>query len=74
MKVDEPVQHESEYRVTTVPPAIVPLMVNGVQARRVEGAMIGVAHAPFRVTENTVRPRGSHRLPILCWLCNTHHV
>jgi len=73
MKVDEPVQADPEYRMTTVPPAVVPLMVNGVPAFGVDGVMVGVAHAPFRATENTVKLRRSNRSPIRRLLRNTHH-
>jgi len=74
MKVDEPSsQTDPEYRTTTVPPLLVPLMVNGVPAVGVDGEMIGVAHAPFRVTENTVKLRRNNRDPIIRLLRNTHH-
>jgi hypothetical protein len=73
MKVDEPVQTDPEYRMTTVPPAVVPLMVNGVPAWGVDGVTIGVAHAPLRLTENTAKPRRSNRGPIMRLLRNTHH-
>jgi hypothetical protein len=72
MKVDEPVQADPEYRMTTVPPPVVPLMVNGVPAVGADGVMIGVAHAPLRVTENTAKLRRSNRGPTICLLRNTH--
>jgi hypothetical protein len=73
MKADEPVQANPKYRVTTVPPAVVPLIVNGVPAFGLDGVTVGVAHAPFRVTENTVKLRRSDRDPIICLPGNTHH-
>ena len=71
--MDEPVQADPEYRMTTVPPEVVPLMVNAVPAVGVDGVMIGVAHAPLRVTENTAKPRRTNRGPTMCLLRNTHH-
>ena len=74
MKVDEPSSHTDPiYRTTTVPPLVVPLMVNGVPAVGVDGVMVGVAHAPFRITENTVKLRRSNRGPIIRLPANTHH-
>jgi 2-keto-3-deoxy-L-rhamnonate aldolase RhmA len=73
MKVDEPVQADPEYRMTTVPPAVVPLMVNVVPAWGVDGVTIGVAHAPLSVTENTAKLRRNDRNPIVRLLCNTDH-
>jgi len=73
MNVDEPVQADPEYRITTVPPAVVPLMVNGVPAVGVDGVTIGVAHAPLRETENTAKIRRTNSGPIMRLLRNTHH-
>jgi hypothetical protein len=73
MKADEPVQADPIYRVTTVPPAVVPLIVNGVPALGVDGVIVGVAHAAFRATENTVKLSRSNRGPIICLLRNMHH-
>jgi hypothetical protein len=73
MKADEPVQADPKYRVTTVPPAVVPLIVNGVPAWGVDGVMVGVAHAPLRITENTVKLRRSNSGPIIRLPGNTHH-
>jgi len=73
MKVDDPVQADPEYRMTTVPPAVVPLMVNDVPAWGLDGVMIGVAHAPLSVTENTVMLRRSAKSPTIRFLRNSHH-
>jgi hypothetical protein len=48
-------------------------MVNGVPAVGVDGVMTGVAHAPFRVKENTAKLRSSNRGPIMCPFRNAHH-
>jgi len=73
MKVDEPVQADPEYRMTTVPPAVVPLMVNVVPAWGVDGVMIGVAHVALSVAEITAKVRKNDRSPIMRLLCNTDH-
>ena len=73
MKVDEPVQADPEYRMTTVPPAVVPLMVNEFPAWGIDGVMTGVAHAPLNVTENTAKLRRNDRSPIMRLLRNTDH-
>jgi hypothetical protein len=73
MKVDEPEQVDPEYRMTTVPPLVVPLIVNGVPAWGVDGVMIGVAHASLSVTENTIKLRRNNMSPIMRSLDNTEH-
>lgn len=56
-----------------VPELVVPLMVNVVPALGVDGVMIGVAHAWFRVAENTVKLRRNNKVPTIRLLSNTHH-
>jgi hypothetical protein len=73
MNVDEPVQVDPEYRMTTVPPAVVPLIVNGAPAWGVDGVMNGAAHAPLSVTETTAKLRSSNSGPTIRLLRNTHH-
>jgi len=68
--MDEPVQADPKYRITTLQPAVVPLIVNGVPAFGVGGVIVGVAHAPFRVTESTVKLRRSNRGPMIRLLRN----